>query len=133
MRHPEGGRLSMRFNDLQLHSSDKIEVGDSFSNIHRWGCEEVEMDNTRRRSGMFSGLNSWFLHILSEGSNDRLKSIPLKPDHITEFWAEVKVGLLITSIVVKVGLLITSSVLHDPLVKQSQAFNIYVGRKVPVE
>ena len=117
MRHPEGGRLSMRFNDLQLHSSDKIEVGDSFSNIHRWGCEEVEMDNTRRRSGMVSGLNSWFLHILSEGSNDRLKSIPLKPDHIKEFWAEVKVGLLITS-----------SVLHDPLVKQSQAFNMWVGK-----
>jgi len=28
VRHPEGGRLSMRFNDLQLHSSDKIEVYD---------------------------------------------------------------------------------------------------------
>ena len=28
VRHPEGGRLSMRFNDLQLHSSDKIEVRD---------------------------------------------------------------------------------------------------------
>jgi len=28
VRHPTGGRLSMRFNDLRLHSSDKIQVYD---------------------------------------------------------------------------------------------------------
>ena len=71
------------------------------------------MRRFRWRSETFSGLNSWFLHVLPEGSNVLAETHSLKPDHIKVFWAEVKVGLLITS-----------SVPHDPpLLEQSQAFN----------
>ena len=61
---------------------------------------------------MSSGLNiAGFCMFYLKAAMYRLKSIPLKPDDIKEFWAEVKVDLMITS-----------SVLHHPLVKQSQAF-----------